>query len=453
MSFPEVVFDFKEGKYKACDKKTGILFHHIPKTAGSTFRAILENLFVENEVCPAEIPEELESLTNKELDKFKLFAGHFSYEITEGLLLENIWVTFLRNPIDRVVSYYYNLIVPERMPDTWVKRFSERADWQEFLEEIRKMSLYEFILSENEKATKITANRQTQAFLPDNVRLGVKDWSVHNVEYIELAKHNLRERFAFVGIQEYFDLSLDLFSMTFSLNPIHAEPYTTNLNIKKNREEGYEVEPYALALIKEKNTMDIELYEYAKELFFERMHIINRKVVVNNHMHLMNNIHNKLANKKTKTLKQGIDDVFLSHGFYPLSRRISIFFKYGFYPLARSMNLLHRWNRESPAVIEFLFNFKRDKTYLLSIEIARCLECSIINTVSLELDQKSLTHQVKKKWFKGSYRIEARVDGNRFLQSNTMHRLEILSDFKLEHEQPGVRQLSIAVSKIGIVEQ
>ena len=453
MSFPKLVFDFKQGRYDECDKRASILFHLIPKTAGSTFRAILESLFLNGEVCPAEIPEELSALTAIELDSFKLFAGHFSYEVNERLLSDSIWITYLRNPIDRIVSYYNNLIDPERMPDSWIERFRNRADWQEFLLEIRKMSLHEFIISENQKATKITANRQTQAFLPDEVRLGVDDWSQYNMEFIKLAKHNLRERFAFVGIQEYFDLSLDLFSMTFSLNPIRAEHYTTNLNTKKSRGAGYEIEPHVLALIKEKNTMDIELYEYAKELFFERMNIINKKIVANNYMLLMSNTHYGLTNEKTKTLKQGIDDVFSSTGFYPLSRRISIFFKYGLYPVLQSLNLVYRWCRESPAEIQFLFNFKPSKSYVLLIDIARSLDNTVIDTISLELDQKMIKHQVKNKWFKGAYAIESQVDGNVFSKMNTLHCLKVFSKLKLQHEQPGVKKLSVAVSKIGVVEQ
>ena len=453
MSFPKVVFDFKQGRYDVYDKKAGILFHHIPKTAGSTFRAILESLFLNEEVCHAEIPEELTMLTAKELNSFKLFAGHFSYEVNERLLSESIWITFLRNPIDRIVSYFNNMTDPERIPDSWVERFHNRPDWQEFLMEIRKMSLHEFILSKNQKATKITANRQTQAFLPDEVRLGVDDWSQYNLEIIKLAKHNLREHFTFVGIQEYFDLSLDLFSMTFSLNPISAEHYTTNLNTKKSRGVGYEIEPHVLALIKEKNTMDIELYEYAKELFFERMNIINKKIVANNHLQSMSNTHHGLANVNTKILKQGIDDVFSSTGFYPLSRRISIFFKYGLYPALQSLNLVHRWCRESPAEIQFLFNFKPSKSYVLRIDIARSLDNTVIDTVSLELNQKKIEHEVKKKWFKGAYIIESQVDGNIFSKMNTLHCLKIFSKLKLQHEQPGVKKLSVAVSKIGVVEQ
>jgi len=320
MSFPEVVFDFNKGQYQPCDQHAGVLFHHIPKTAGSTFRAILESFFLAEEVCPAEVPEELSQYATKPSVNFKLFAGHFSYEVNEELLAEKVWITFLRNPVDRIISYYNNLIIPERMPDSWVKRFADRPDWQEFLQEIRKMSLHEFIASSNEKAAKITANRQTQAFLPDSIRLSVKDWSTHNQEYVELAKRNLKERFAFVGIQEHFDLSLDLFSMTFALNPINADPYTTNLNTKKSTKDRYKVEPDILALIKEKNSMDIELYEYATQLFFQRMHMINNKAVVNNHMHLMSSVHNELANINTRSLKQSIDDVFSIQGFYPLPR-------------------------------------------------------------------------------------------------------------------------------------
>ena len=63
------------------------LFHHIPKTAGSTLRGILNTFFKDFEVCPAETVEELNALTNKEFSKFRLFAGHFSYGAIEKIFI------------------------------------------------------------------------------------------------------------------------------------------------------------------------------------------------------------------------------------------------------------------------------------------------------------------------------------------------------------------------------
>lgn len=449
--FPNVVFDFNEGEYKACEDQSGILFHHIPKTAGSTFRAILESLFLVEEVCRAEIPEELSSLTQSELEVFKLYAGHFSYEINDKLLADEIWITFLRNPIDRVISYYHNLVIPERMPDSWVERFKNRKDWHEFLKKIRTMSLQEFILSGDEKAKKITANRQTQAFLPDDIRLKEADWAIYNQEYVDLAKKNLKERFIFIGMQEYFELSLDLFSMTFAINPIHAEPYTTNLNTNKKRGESYEIEPEVLALIAEKNTMDIELYDYAKKLFFERMHLINKAVVTNNQIELSNY---SAINTETpsKELTFNIDDAYSAHGFYPISSRVTrLLKKYNLYKIASKMNLFYRWCRESPGIIELLFNFEKDKTYVVQIEVARCVDKQSINTVSLRLDEQDLEHHIKRKWWNGHYQLAARVESNALSLGKALHRLEILSDMKFEHEQVGARKLSIAISKIKVV--
>jgi len=58
-TFPNRVFDYAEEKYLKTDKNK-FLFHHIPKTAGSTFRGILQALFEPEELCRAEIPKELQ---------------------------------------------------------------------------------------------------------------------------------------------------------------------------------------------------------------------------------------------------------------------------------------------------------------------------------------------------------------------------------------------------------
>ena len=52
-------------------------------------------------------------------------------------------------------------------------------------------------LLDNKYSNRITCNRQTQAFLPQNLRTKVDDWSIYDKDLIEVAKNNLTDRFHF----------------------------------------------------------------------------------------------------------------------------------------------------------------------------------------------------------------------------------------------------------------
>ncbi|NQZ60299.1 MAG: sulfotransferase family 2 domain-containing protein [Lentisphaeraceae bacterium] len=192
-----------DGEY--LDKNTKFLFHHIPKTAGSTLRGILEGMFEVEEVCPAETVEELSGLSKNEFDKYRLYAGHFSYGAITTFLPDAVWVTFLREPNERVISQYHNHINDERIPDEWLRRVEKNSVWKEYMEEISGCTLQEWLTLPNKRANSITCNRQTQAFLPQQLRVAVEDWSVYDEKLVSLAKENLEKNFTFFGIQEYFE--------------------------------------------------------------------------------------------------------------------------------------------------------------------------------------------------------------------------------------------------------
>ena len=91
--FPKLVYDYNSKNYKAVDTDK-FLFHHIPKTAGPTFRGILENFYLHNEVCHSETPKELQKSFQDGFGFYKLFGGHFSYGSIRNFLGNSVWVTF-----------------------------------------------------------------------------------------------------------------------------------------------------------------------------------------------------------------------------------------------------------------------------------------------------------------------------------------------------------------------
>ncbi len=94
---------------------------HIPKTAGTSFRLILEDVYKKETVFQDYKEREGNVLTEYEdLDKprtpivdiltgHRVVHGHFATRKYAGIFPEAKRVTWLRNPVSQIVSYYYYL--------------------------------------------------------------------------------------------------------------------------------------------------------------------------------------------------------------------------------------------------------------------------------------------------------------------------------------------------------
>ncbi len=83
---------------------------------------------------------------------------------------------------------------------------------------------------------------------------------------LELAKTHLREKFFMVGLQEQFDESMALLKLTLGLKDVAYMTQKVNkskpvLSLDEDVKEA----------IKRTNALDLELYEYGKELFDEKL--------------------------------------------------------------------------------------------------------------------------------------------------------------------------------------
>jgi len=86
-----------------------VVFLHIPKTAGQSVRAALEAAFGKRNVCPAQVNWQLMSYSISELDRYKAFSGHLDWSLLDCLTGPVYRFTVLRNPIDRILSFYFYL--------------------------------------------------------------------------------------------------------------------------------------------------------------------------------------------------------------------------------------------------------------------------------------------------------------------------------------------------------
>ncbi|WP_175966642.1 sulfotransferase family 2 domain-containing protein [Burkholderia sp. BCC0322] len=247
-----------------------IVFHHIPKTAGSSFNQILRTLYRDDEVCNAALDYELDDAMADETRHYGLFVGHFSFDALHRHFDGATRLTFLRDPVQRCISQYYNWHDSSRYSDAWVGRNETNPDVIKALRMASEMSLCEFVSSDNLVISDSAQNMMTR-YLAPSVEWK-KERGYYDAALVEEAKRNLVEYFHFFGLTEQFDRSLLILAHTLGIRPWErSEALLTNRNPKKaSFNSGYNITPDEADVLRDFNLMDIELYEFAVKEFNRR---------------------------------------------------------------------------------------------------------------------------------------------------------------------------------------
>jgi hypothetical protein len=223
-----------------------LCFIHIPKTAGTTLTSLLNSKFHQSKICPAEVWSELVDLPREDLAQYRLFRGHFFYDMGELLPRPPVYITMLRHPIERVISGY------EFMRRNTPTRTEALLNHHK----AKTMTLMEYVSDLDNPSM---ANSQTR-------HLSLSRYKDEPEAWLAVAKQHLEE-FACFGLVEHFQDSMALLSYTFGWNPL-AE--YSNLMIGSRQLKQDQLDPEVLEMIASRNSLDIALYEYAKGLFADR---------------------------------------------------------------------------------------------------------------------------------------------------------------------------------------
>jgi hypothetical protein len=223
-----------------------LIFLHIPKTAGTTLRKIIERQYRRTgilEVYDKRVLDHLELegteiLRQVPLREMGLLAGHIVFGWHRFLPGRAVYLTMLRDPVDRVVSLYYYIREDPRMP-----LHSAVRNGSVGLEEYLRRGL-----------DPEASNGQTY-WLSGGLPATTEDT-------LQWAKRNL-DFFPVVGIQERFDESLVLFKRAFAWRSV----YYSKRNVVLARPRVKDLPDRMVRLISERNQLDLELYDYARKRF------------------------------------------------------------------------------------------------------------------------------------------------------------------------------------------
>ena len=234
-----------------------VIFLHIPKTAGTTLRRILEKQYPPHEqysTYPTALHPQASLAAFKQLDatrrlQIRLLMGHIPFGLHTFLPRPSRYFTILREPVERVVSHYYFI---RRTPSHHLYQYATSAE----------MTLPRFVESQTTMEAK---NLQTRLL---SGAMNRKKPKASDEEILALAKKNLHESFAVVGLAERFDETLLLLKNAFQWRRV----FYVKLNVTRSRPQQDEMAPDVRCLIQEHNQLDSDLYHYARGLFDEQIH-------------------------------------------------------------------------------------------------------------------------------------------------------------------------------------
>lgn len=236
---------------------------HVPKTAGSTFLSIVRRYYESGQVldhsvvylyCQAHqlprstrVPLEtgFQWLSSDQKKHIECICAHMKYGMHKYITDSPRYVTFLREPVARAISNYYHIM---------------RDKEHRFHDATRGFSLEQFFESD-------------AAFRLSNIHTRmISGAERHDPDMLAIAKHRLVNDFSFFGISEYFDESLVCFSESEVGRSLDWPLlYYTRHNVATNYNRQSEIPSRrVIELIREQNQLDLQLYEFARDLFEKR---------------------------------------------------------------------------------------------------------------------------------------------------------------------------------------
>lgn len=239
--------------------KRKVIFVHIPKTAGTSF---YENCYYQyslflffryldyqhgdlTQVSDDFRIQDYKGLPELLRRRIILHAGHMPFGFHSALHDDFRYVTFLRDPVSRIVSNYHHMKLHTHPMNKVINE--EGISLKDFITDSRFQDGQNFM-------TRILSGTFSQIEVDEECYLA--------------ALSNIERHQVFVGIQEYFEESLALLAMELGWK----KPLIfTHVNKGGLEREGGELQ--LVEWIRDKNQWDVRLYEAMKKSFERKLQL------------------------------------------------------------------------------------------------------------------------------------------------------------------------------------
>jgi len=232
----------------------------LPGSFGELLRPFLsprfspEQVYASEDFDPQIIYQDIKSLSHNVIYPYRLLMGSFDYMVYRMLPRQPFYITLLCEPVSRVVNTFMQIKKAENHPlhNTLV---SEQLDLHSFVTH-PKCKPY----VENIQTKRLAGNPANEAvqFSESVLR--------------ELARIRLDE-FAFFGLSEMLEESIDLLSFTFGWESNFVDQLAEDSRLRTS-DLDYDIDKKVDRAIRSRNEFDLALYESALQLFKDRLKLM-----------------------------------------------------------------------------------------------------------------------------------------------------------------------------------
>lgn len=228
-----------------------VVFLHIPKAAGTTLNSILQRQFKPHEIFSTyderdrTYLNDLVSMQSEQIRRIKLVRGHIPFGVHHFLPGDTVYFTLLRDPVQRVLSYY---------------NFALSEPTMHLYERVRReqIGLLDFVTGD---ISLQVDNLQTRLLSGVGYSVGFDQC---NERMLAQAKENIETMFVVTGLTARFDETLLLLGARLGFRRLH---YTSRNVTRIRQQQRDSISEEALRAIRARNSYDIQLFDWVKARF------------------------------------------------------------------------------------------------------------------------------------------------------------------------------------------